>query len=78
MEKEHGGKRAGAGRKPKVEEQELITKLTPMKPKAFKALEEAVDKRQSWAIKMYFEYMYGKPKEKVEITKITEQPLFPE
>lgn len=67
-----------AGRKPKVEEQKLIEKLTPLEPKAFKALHNAIQDEQSWAVKMYFEYMYGKPKEKVEITKIKEQPLFPE
>jgi hypothetical protein len=75
--KNNGGNK-NAGRKPKAEEQALIEKLSPLEPKAFKALEDAVIDGQSWAVKMYFEYMYGKPKEKVEITKITEQPLFPE
>jgi hypothetical protein len=76
--KEHGGKREGAGRKPKAEEQRLIEKLSPLEDKAFKALENAIDEEHSWAIKLYFEYTYGKPKEKVEITKIKEQPLFGE
>ena len=74
----HGGKRENAGRKPKVEEQELIEKLSPLAPKAFKALENAIDEEHNWAVKLWFEYMYGKPKEKVEVTKIKEQPLFPE
>ena len=32
-----GGKRNGAGRKPKVDEQALIEKLTPIEDIAFKA-----------------------------------------
>ena len=75
---QRGGKRKGAGRKPKVEEQKLIEKLSPLETKAFKALENGLDEQHSWAIKLYFEYMYGKPKEKVEITEIKEQPLFPD
>lgn len=74
----HGGKRQGAGRKSKADEQALIEKLSPLEDKAFKALNNAIQDEQSWAVKMYFEYMYGKPKEKVEVTKITEQPLFPD
>jgi hypothetical protein len=76
--KNNGGKREGSGRKGKAEEQALVEKLSPLEPKAFKALNNAIEDEQSWAVKMYFEYMYGKPKEKVEITKIKEQPLFPE
>ncbi len=76
--KNNGGKRQGAGRKPKADEQKLIEKLSPLEPKAFKALENAIQEEQSWAVKMYFEYMYGKPKERVEVTKVKEQPLFSE
>lgn len=73
-----GTKGNKGGRPPRAEEQKLIEKLSPLEPKAFKALENAIAEEQSWAVKMYFEYMYGKPKEKVEVTKITEQPLFGE
>jgi len=76
--KDNGGARKGAGRPPKAEEQALIEKLSPLEPKAFKALDNAIQDEQSWAVKMYFEYMYGKPKEKVEVTQIIEQPLFPD
>lgn len=65
-----------AGRKPKSEEQALIEKLSPLEEKAFNALENAITEEQNWAVKLWFEYMYGKPKEKVEITKVKEQPLF--
>ena len=75
--KNNGGHKT-AGRKPKAEEQKLIEKLSPLQNKAFKALENAIAEEHSWAVRLYFEYMYGKPKEKVEITKIKEQPLFGE
>ena len=75
--KNNGGHKT-AGRKPKAEEQALIEKLSPLEPKAFKALNNAIQDEQSWAVKLYFEYMYGKPKEKVEVTQITEQPMFPD
>ena len=40
----HGGKREGAGRKGKAEEQKLIEHLTPMNSKALKSLEQGLDK----------------------------------
>ena len=42
--KNNGGKRQGAGRKPKVEEQKLIEKLTPFNDLALKALQEGLEK----------------------------------
>lgn len=72
----HGGKREGAGRKPKADEQVLVEKLSLYSEKAFTALDNALQAEHSWALRLWFEYMYGKPKEKVEITKIKEQPLF--
>ena len=74
--KENGGKRTGAGRKSKSEEQALVEKLNIYSEKAFTALDNALQAEHSWALRLWFEYMYGKPKEKVEITKIKEQPLF--
>lgn len=65
-----------AGRKPKADEQKLIERLSPLSDVAYKALTNALKDEQSWAVKLWFEYMYGKPKEKVEVTKIKEQPLF--
>ena len=63
-----------AGRKPKADEQKLIERLSPLSDKAFIALDNAIQEEHSWALRLFFEYMYGKPKEKVEITKIKEQP----
>lgn len=71
-----GGVRKGAGRKPKVEEQKLIEKLTPLEPLAHAALKKGIQENHSWAVKMYFDYMYGKPKETKDITINAEQPLF--
>ena len=64
----NGGKREGAGRKPKAEEQKLIESLTPMNSIALKALKECVKDKQGWAVKLYFEYFYGKPQQKVDVT----------
>ena len=65
MEK-RGGARDGAGRKPKAEEQKLIEKLSPLEPKAYQALENAIEDDQSWAVKIFFEYMYGRPKQQID------------
>ena len=64
----HGGKRIGAGRKPKAEEQKLIEKLTPFNDLALKALQESLEKKEQWSVKLYFEYFYGKPQQRVDVT----------
>ena len=56
------------GRKPKAEEQKLIESLTPMNSIALEALKECVKDKQGWAVKLYFEYFYGKPQQKVDVT----------
>ena len=63
-----GGKRDGAGRKPKVDERKLIEKLSPLETKAFKALEIALSDGEGWAVKLYFEYCFGKPKQSMDVT----------
>jgi len=72
----HGGIRKGQGRKSKAEEQNLIEKLSPLQPLAFKALENAIKAEESWAVKLFFDYKFGKAKETKDINLITEQPLF--
>ena len=74
--RKHGGARAGAGRKSKAEEQDLIEKLSPLEEEAHKQLKEAIEKGHRWAVQLYFNYMYGKPKETKDITLNPEQPLF--
>ena len=57
----HGGKRLGAGRKAKAEEQKLIENLTPMNDMALESLKKGLEKKEQWAVKLFFEYFYGKP-----------------
>ena len=64
----HGGKRIGAGRKPKAEEQKLIEKLTPLNELALDSLKKGLEKKEQWAVKLYFEYFYGRPQQRVDVT----------
>jgi len=66
MEKTKGGAREGAGRKSKAQEQSLVEKLTPLQPLAFSALTEALEDKKDWAVKLYFNYMFGMPKQVVD------------
>lgn len=61
-----GTKGNKGGRPGKAEEQKLIEKLSPLAPKAYKALEDSLKDGQGWAVKLYFEYMYGKPKQTID------------
>ena len=61
-----GTKGNNGGRKSKAEEQQLIEKLSPLEDLAHSKLSEAIDQGKDWAIKMYFEYMYGKPKQGID------------
>ena len=63
--KNNGGNK-NAGRKPKAEEHKLIEKLTPLAVDGYKALESALKDKQGWAVKLFFEYMYGKPKQTID------------
>lgn len=62
----NGGARPGSGRKPKADELQLIEKLSPLDDIAFKALQAGVENGEFQFIKLFMEYRYGKPKEKVE------------
>ena len=59
----HGGKRQNSGRKRKSEEAALLKRLSPLEDLAFIALKSLIEAENMQAIKLYFEYMYGKPKE---------------
>lgn len=63
--KNNGGNK-NAGRKPKADEQKLIERLTPLADDAYKALGKALKDEQGWAVKLFMEYMYGKPKQQIE------------
>ena len=71
--KGHSGK---ARHKPKAEEQELIERLKPLDPKAFKALEIALGQSHSSGVKLFMAYRYGRPKETKDLYLNPEQPLF--
>lgn len=64
--KNNKGVKGKAGRKSKAEELKLIEKLTPYEETAIQLLFEKLDEKDMVALKMYFEYMYGKPKQQVE------------
>tara|TARA_R110002049_G_scaffold93116_1_gene230401 strand:+ start:295 stop:561 length:267 start_codon:yes stop_codon:yes gene_type:complete len=64
----NGGKRAGAGRKGKAEEQKLIENLTPMSSIALESLQKGLEGKEQWAVKLFFEYFYGKPQQRVDVT----------
>lgn len=66
MEKIRGGARDGAGRKSKAEEQSLIEKLTPLEPVAFEALTNALNDGKDWAVKLFFQYNFGMPKQIID------------
>ncbi len=64
-----GGRRLGAGRKPKADELKLVEKLDNFIDNeiALKKLGELIAKGDIRAIQIYFNYRYGKPKEKIDI-----------
>ena len=66
----HGGKRKGAGRKPKIDEDKLIEKLDNLisKDAVIEKLGEMIMQGDGRAMNLYFTYRYGKPKESVDIT----------
>jgi hypothetical protein len=65
-----------AGRKSKSEEQNLVQKLTPMEDRALEVFKKALNEEKQWAVKMYFEYMYGKPIETKILDVSTDTPIF--
>ena len=66
--KNNGGARQGSGRKSKAEEQKLIENLTPMNSKALAALKKGLDNQEQWSVKLFFDYFYGKPQQRVDVT----------
>jgi hypothetical protein len=62
-----GSKNKG-GRPSKAVEQKLIEKLTPMSAEAHKQLKSAINSGEQWAVKLWFEYFYGKPKQSMDVS----------
>jgi len=64
--KNNGGHATNGGRKSKADEQSLIEKLTPLEPLAFKALNDALNDGKDWAVKLFFQYNFGMPKQVID------------
>jgi hypothetical protein len=64
----NGGKREGAGRKPKAQELELIESLGAYDELAKEKLIEGVTSGSFHHLKLFFEYRYGKPKQILDVT----------
>jgi len=73
----NGGARTGAGRKGKAEEQKLIENLTPMNEMALESLKKGLEKKEQWAVKLFFDYFYGKPQQRVDVTSNDESINMP-
>ena len=67
-----GTKGNKGGRPSKAEEQKLIENLTPMNSDALKSLEVGLKNKEQWAVKLFFEYFYGKPQQRVDVTSNSE------
>lgn len=63
-----GGKRPGAGRPKRVEEQELIARLKKFDDKAEQVLQKGLNKGDWRFWQTFMQYRYGKPKESMDIT----------
>ncbi len=64
-----GGKRIGAGRKPKAQEQQLIEKLDNIinEEDVIKELNHLIAKGDLRAIQLYLNYRRGKPKDTLDV-----------
>jgi hypothetical protein len=65
--KDNGGKRVNAGRPAKADEQKLVERLSPMEDDAHKVLKDAIKSGEKWAVELFFKYMYGLPKQVVDM-----------
>jgi len=66
----------GGGRPPKSPDLELIEKLTPVNDLAYEKLKEGIARGEFKYIQLFFQYYYGKPKEKKDISLRQDTPLF--
>lgn len=64
--RKNNGGHSNGGRKSKAEEQSLIEKLSPLEPIAFKALQTALYEGKDWAVKLFFNYNFGMPKQTID------------
>ena len=71
-----GGKRIGAGRKPKDVESDLIEKLSAYEEDALAAIVKGVKSGDIKWVTLYLNYYKGKPKETKDISINEDVPLF--
>lgn len=57
-----------SGRKPKDAEQRLIEQLKPYEEEWVKILGKAIQEGKPWALKLFAEYRWTKPKPSIETT----------
>lgn len=77
-----GGKRKGAGRKPKADEQKIRDLISPYIPGAIQKVVEIMNsakqsRDQLAAAKLLIEYQFGKPKQETDITSGGEKISIP-
>lgn len=63
-----GGRRIGQGRKKRVQEEELISKLYPMEDAAFEMLKKKIQEGDMKAVQLFLNYYIGLPTQKIEST----------
>jgi hypothetical protein len=61
------------GRPSKADELKLVERLTPLADLAYLALERGLKEGNALFVKMWFEYMYGKPNQKVDVNAKVEE-----
>jgi len=75
--KNNGGKRKGAGRPTKADEEKLIQRLSLLDDDAFKCLENGIKDGNYQFWNKFMEFRYGKPKERVDVTSNEESLNIP-
>jgi hypothetical protein len=66
--KDNGGKREGAGRKPKADEDKLIQRLSKFDDIAEKCMIDGIKAGEYNFWNKFMEFRYGKPKERMDVT----------
>jgi hypothetical protein len=61
-----GGARANAGRKRRMEEHEIIERLSPMADLCFNTLKERIEQGDMKAVAVFLSYYIGLPTQKIE------------
>ena len=60
----------GGGRHSKDENQLIAERLSPLDDIAYNALKDGLKEGAAWAVRLYFSYRYGQPKQTIEQSNI--------